>query len=97
MLRIALILSILLSLLTSAAAIVGDAPEVPDAKSQPEVMLVGQHGFCSGVAITPDLVLTAASLRAARQTPAGTVYCKSAIRRLCYVLQETKRLVPCRP
>jgi secreted trypsin-like serine protease len=58
--RPALTLLVLLSLCAPAAAIVGSAPEVPDAKSQPEVMLVGQHGFCSGAAIAPDLVLTAA-------------------------------------
>ena len=40
---------------------VGGAYVVPNAASRPEVMLVGSHGnFCAGVAIAPDLVLTAA-------------------------------------
>lgn len=44
-----------------ACALVGGAPEIPDARSQPEVMLVGSHGnFCTGTAIARDLVLTAA-------------------------------------
>jgi secreted trypsin-like serine protease len=44
-----------------AWAIVGGAPEVPDAKNQPEVMIVGSGGnFCTGTVIAPDLVLTAA-------------------------------------
>ena len=42
-------------------ALVGDAPEIPSARTQPEVMLVGSRGnFCTGVAIARDLVLTAA-------------------------------------
>lgn len=52
-----------LSLLPAApaAAMVGGAYVVPDAAARPEVMLVGSRGnFCTGVAIAPDLVLTAA-------------------------------------
>jgi secreted trypsin-like serine protease len=69
MLRIALALCFLLSPFTSASAVVGGAPEVRDAKTQPEVMLVGQNGFCSGIAIAPDLVLTAAHC-----VPPGSTY-----------------------
>jgi len=51
----------LLSLSAPALAIVGGAPEVSDAKTQPEVMLVGSHGnFCTGTGVARDLVLTAA-------------------------------------
>jgi hypothetical protein len=40
---------------------VGGAPDVPAAKTQPEVMFVGSRGnFCTGTAIARDLVLTAA-------------------------------------
>jgi hypothetical protein len=40
---------------------VGGAQETADPTSQPEVMLVGSRGnFCTGVAIAPDLILTAA-------------------------------------
>jgi hypothetical protein len=42
-------------------AMVGDAEAVADARSRPEVMILGSGGtLCSGVAIAPDLVLTAA-------------------------------------
>ena len=44
-----------------ASAMVGGAPEIPDAAAQPEVMLVGSGGnFCTGSASSRDLVLTAA-------------------------------------
>lgn len=47
--------------LLRATALVGDAPEIPDAQSQPEVMFVGSGGnFCTGTMIVRDLVLTAA-------------------------------------
>jgi hypothetical protein len=44
-----------------AMAMVGGAPEIPDAQSQPEVMFVGSGGnFCTGTIIVRDLMLTAA-------------------------------------
>jgi hypothetical protein len=50
-----------LSVFSPAVALVGGAPEIPAAKTQPEVMLVGTRGnFCTGTAIARDLVLTAA-------------------------------------
>jgi secreted trypsin-like serine protease len=59
--RPALALLPLLALSASAAAMVGGAREIPDAKAQPEVMFVGSRGnFCTGTAIARDLVLTAA-------------------------------------
>src|SRR5262245_64187921 len=59
--RPALALLSLLALSASAAAMVGGAREIPDAKAQPEVMFVGSRGnFCTGTAIARDLVLTAA-------------------------------------
>ena len=46
---------------TAGRAMVGNAETVADARSRPEVMILGSGGtFCSGVAIAPDLVLTAA-------------------------------------
>jgi hypothetical protein len=46
---------------TPAPALVGDAEAVTNARSRPEVMILGSSGtLCSGVAIAPDLVLTAA-------------------------------------
>ena len=46
---------------TPGRAMVGDAATVADARSRPEVMILGSSGtLCSGVAIAPDLVLTAA-------------------------------------
>jgi secreted trypsin-like serine protease len=56
-------LSLILSFLVSTAAnsVVGGGSEVPGARSQPEVMIVGDRGnFCTGTAIARDLVLTAA-------------------------------------
>src|SRR5437016_4265490 len=42
-------------------AMVGGAEAVADARSRPEVMILGSGGtLCSGVAIAPDLALTAA-------------------------------------
>jgi len=59
--RPALTLVLLLSLGARAAALVGGAPEIPDARTQPELMIVGDRGnFCTGAAIARDLVLTAA-------------------------------------
>jgi secreted trypsin-like serine protease len=50
-----------LVLVAPASAMVGGAPEIPDANNQPEVMLVGSGGnFCTGTVIARDLVLTAA-------------------------------------
>src|SRR5712672_2708772 len=46
---------------TPGRAMVGNAYIVADARSRPEVMILGSGGtLCSGVAIAPDLVLTAA-------------------------------------
>jgi hypothetical protein len=55
-------LALIVSLFAApAAALVGGAPEIPDAPSQPEVMFVGSAGnFCTGTMIATDLVLTAA-------------------------------------
>src|SRR5262249_39160931 len=51
---------IFLALSAPATAIVGNAPEVPNAQRQPEVMLAGSHGnFCTGTLIARDLGLTA--------------------------------------
>jgi len=50
---------IALSLAAPAAAMVGGAPTAPKF-AHAVVMLAGQQGFCSGAAIAPDLVLTAA-------------------------------------
>ena len=42
-------------------ALVGGAQVIADVSSRPEVMFVGSRGnFCTGVAIAPDLILTAA-------------------------------------
>jgi hypothetical protein len=59
--RPALGLALLFGLCASAAAMVGNAPPLPNAKTQPEVMIVGSRGnFCTGVLIAGDLILTAA-------------------------------------
>lgn len=50
---------IVLSLCAPAAAMVGGAPSAPKF-AHAVVMLAGPRGFCSGVAIARDLVLTAA-------------------------------------
>jgi Trypsin len=55
----AIALLFLLSLCTPAAAMVGGAQSAPKF-AHAVVMLAGQQGFCSGVAIARDLVLTAA-------------------------------------
>ena len=48
-------------MMTPATAIVGGAPETPNAQSQPEVMFVGSGGnFCTGTMMVGDLMLTAA-------------------------------------
>jgi len=62
MIRVAAALTCIF-LLTSlpAAAMVGGAQPTSDGAGRAVVMLTGSHGtFCSGVALTPDLVLTAA-------------------------------------
>ena len=62
MIRVAAALTCIL-LLTSlpAAAMVGGAQPTSEGAGRAVVMLTGSHGtFCSGVALTPDLVLTAA-------------------------------------
>jgi len=59
--RPALAFTLVLLLSAPALALVGGAPEIPDARTQPEVMLVGSGGnFCTGTVIARDLVLTAA-------------------------------------
>ena len=59
--RPGLALSVLFSASIPALAMVGGAQVIADVKSRPEVMFVGSRGnFCTGVAIAPDLVLTAA-------------------------------------
>jgi hypothetical protein len=59
--RPALSFALLLFLPAAAAALVGGAREIPDPKTQPEVMFVGSRGnFCTGTVIARDLVLTAA-------------------------------------
>src|SRR3954467_4125418 len=46
---------------TPGRAMVGDAEILADARSRPEVMILGSGGtLCSGVAIASNLVLTAA-------------------------------------
>src|SRR6516165_6680400 len=45
---------------TPAAAIVGGAPFADQAIARHVVLIVGGHSLCTGVAIAPDLVLTAA-------------------------------------
>ena len=62
MIRVAAALTCIL-LLTSppAVAMVGGAQPTSEGAGRAVVMLTGSHGtFCSGVALTPDLVLTAA-------------------------------------
>jgi secreted trypsin-like serine protease len=43
-----------------AAALVGGAPQADQALARHVVLIMGDHSLCSGVAIAPDLVLTAA-------------------------------------
>ena len=58
---ISAVLVLNLGLGATAIALVGGAREIPNPKTQPEVMFVGSRGnFCTGTAITRDLVLTAA-------------------------------------
>jgi secreted trypsin-like serine protease len=59
MLSRALASLVALSLCAPALAMVGGAQPAPKFRNA-VVMLAGQHGFCSGVAIARDLVLTAA-------------------------------------
>ena len=59
--RPALTFALAVSLSAPAAALVGGAPEIPSATTQPEVMFVGSLGnFCTGTVIAPTLALTAA-------------------------------------
>src|SRR6187455_3759282 len=54
-------IAISIFIMAPATAMVGGAPEIQDAQSQPEVMFVGSGGnFCTGTVIVRDLVLTAA-------------------------------------
>jgi secreted trypsin-like serine protease len=56
-----LLLALILIAVPSATAMVGGAQVIADTRTRPEVMFVGSRGnFCTGVAIAPDLVLTAA-------------------------------------
>src|SRR5215470_3739212 len=43
-----------------APALVGGAPQADQALARHVVLIMGGHSLCSGVAIAPDLVLTAA-------------------------------------
>lgn len=57
----ALALCLMLVLSWPAAAMVGGAAPPPDAIARATVLIVGSRGnFCTGVALAPDLVLTAA-------------------------------------
>jgi hypothetical protein len=61
MIRIALALACTCALASSLPAMVGGAPPMSEGAGRAVVMLTGSHGtFCSGVALAPDLVLTAA-------------------------------------
>src|SRR5688572_20253147 len=60
MLRALTALTWLLVMLAPAAAIVGGAPPADESVARHVVMVSGSAGVCSGVAIAPDLVLTAA-------------------------------------
>ncbi|HZD29981.1 MAG TPA: S1 family peptidase [Xanthobacteraceae bacterium] len=60
MIRIAIALTCACALASSLNAMVGGAPPAGEDAGGAVVMLTGSHGFCSGVALTRDLVLTAA-------------------------------------
>src|SRR5215472_5676231 len=61
MMRIAIALACICTFASSPSAMVGGAPPANEDAAGAVVMLTGSHGtFCSGVALTPDLVLTAA-------------------------------------
>ena len=61
MTRVAVVLACALVSAVPAAAMVGGAQPTREAAGRAAVMLTGSHGtFCSGVALTRDLVLTAA-------------------------------------
>jgi hypothetical protein len=61
MIRIATVLVCTLAVAFPAAAMVGGAQPTSEGAGRAVVMLTGSHGtFCSGVALAPDLVLTAA-------------------------------------
>jgi hypothetical protein len=53
-------LAVVLATSLPAAAMVGGAPPARDGLGRAVVMLTGPHGFCSGVALSRDLVLTVA-------------------------------------
>src|ERR1700710_596018 len=59
--RLIVALMICICWISAAQSVVGDAALLPNPGTRPEVMIVGsRHNFCTGVAIAPDLVLTAA-------------------------------------
>lgn len=58
--RIAIALAAACTFASSLNAMVGGAPPAGEDAGGAVVMLTGSHGFCSGVALTRDLVLTAA-------------------------------------
>ena len=61
MIRIAIVLICTCALASPLSAMVGGAPPTSEGAGRAVVMLTGSHGtFCSGVALTRDLVLTAA-------------------------------------
>ena len=61
MIRIAIILVCTCTLASSLPAMVGGAPPAGEEAGRAVMMLTGSHGtFCSGVALTRSLVLTAA-------------------------------------
>jgi hypothetical protein len=60
MMRIAIALACACTFASSLKAMVGGAPPAGEDAGGAVVMLTGSHGFCSGVALTRDLVLTAA-------------------------------------
>jgi hypothetical protein len=61
MIRVACVVIATLVVPFPASAMVGGAPATSDGAGRAVVMLTGSHGtFCSGVALAPDLMLTAA-------------------------------------
>jgi len=59
--RIAIALAVACTFASSLNAMAGGAPPAGEHAGAAVVMLTGSHGtFCSAVALTPDLVLTAA-------------------------------------
>jgi hypothetical protein len=60
MIRIAIVVTCTCALASPLSAMVGGAPPTSEGAGRAVVMLTGSHGFCSGVALAHDLVLTAA-------------------------------------